>query len=162
MNIKGLVITKHAKERFLERLDLESKPGNPFGFLEKLLIQAKAEIGGNVFKRIEREMKHKDDTEYYRTKCGWRFIVVLLDDGKRKLVTVERTKNYKSKNMWNREEEVIENDSEETDKEGCEKDEESINEQGVSELPTIDQVEGVRGERKCREDSHNRLADQSR
>jgi hypothetical protein len=94
MNTSNLIITDHARARFMERMDTAYPDGvrNPEMLFKKLLEKS---IRDNRFgmAKISRLIKHANsgkDTSYYVTKCGWRFVVTDLEEGKRLLVTVER------------------------------------------------------------------------
>jgi hypothetical protein len=91
MDTQGLVITTHAHEQFVTRYNLVNGhiPRDSTKSLNKLLRQAKRDRI-NAFAAINRLKRHGQEAEYYSTKCGWRFVTVQNEEGKRVLVTVER------------------------------------------------------------------------
>ena len=97
MRLKNLTITAHARTKFLERLPWAYPDGvnDPDAILHKLLMKAEREIGC-LGHRLYRMRIHTDKTEYYVSKCGWRFIVV-NEDEVRTLVTVERINKLQNK-----------------------------------------------------------------
>ena len=89
MNMKGLIITLHARKQFLTRLKVAYPQGvrKPDALLQRLLQQAKpAHI--NLTSFINRKTRNGEDADYYAADM-WRFVVIQNNEGKRILTTCE-------------------------------------------------------------------------
>ena len=97
MNIDGLIITQHARERFMARLKNANPEynGDTDSHLKKLLLMAVPEKKYNLCKRLMREFKYGSNSRYWVTTDGWRFIEV-NNNGQRKIVTIERICGYQN------------------------------------------------------------------
>ena len=86
-----IIITNHAKERFVERFSRMAKsvPKNPEESIRKILRQAVPEEMNPVH-RVIRLINHGSSAEYL-VHGGWRLVLVNTDAGK-VIITVERVK----------------------------------------------------------------------
>lgn len=87
-----IIITDHAKERFVERFSrlAKSVPKNPEESIRKMLKHAMPEEMDPVH-RVVRLINNGSQPVSYYTCHGWRFVIA-----DNVLVTVERMKGYKS------------------------------------------------------------------
>jgi hypothetical protein len=99
MKMKGLVITDHARQRFLERLHWTTQRGveKPDALLWKLLQKATSEKRYSLGHHLYRRKKYTDTTEFYTTECGWRFVVDHANENRPILETVERINKAQNK-----------------------------------------------------------------
>lgn len=90
--MEDIIITDHAKERFVERFSRMAKttPKNPEASIRKLLKYAVPEEM-NPMHRVVRLINNKGSEAEYLVHGGWRFVFVSTDAGK-VLTTIERTK----------------------------------------------------------------------
>lgn len=90
--MEDIIITDHAKERFVERFSRMAKsiPKNPEESIRKLLKHAVPEEMEPMH-RVIRLINNGSQPVSYFTHSGWRFVIA-----DNVLVTVERMKGYKS------------------------------------------------------------------
>lgn len=90
-----IIITNHAKERFVERFSRMAKsvPKNPEESIRKMLKHAVPEEMDPIH-RVVRLINNKAPASYY-TCHGWRFVIVDTDEGQ-VLTTIERMRGYKN------------------------------------------------------------------
>ena len=99
MNINNLTITHHAKDRFMDRLTKSHHDmvKNPERLFLKLLKQSYPINGINPGSLLNRLNRHDNiPVLYFRTKCGWRFVISEDEEGNRTLLTVERMARYQN------------------------------------------------------------------
>ena len=85
--MKDVVITKHARDRFVERSKKmgANPPENPDPIIRKFLLRSVSDISLPAALRVTRTMNNRFKNAVYRSCEGWRFVVV---DGN--LITCER------------------------------------------------------------------------
>lgn len=90
-----IIITTHAKERFVERFSRMAKtvPKNPEESIRKMLKHAVPEEMDPMHKVI-RLINNKGSEASYYTHAGWRFVIVETEEGK-VLTTCERMRGSK-------------------------------------------------------------------
>lgn len=85
--MENVTITKHARDRFVERSKLmgANPPDNPDPLIRKFLLRSVTDISLPAALKVTRMMNNKFKNAIYRSCEGWRFVIV---EGN--LITCER------------------------------------------------------------------------
>lgn len=91
--MEGVIITRHARERFVERSVKMGAhlPPDPEASIRKLLNRSVKDTSLPEHVRVRRLMSNELKDAIYRACEGWRFIIV-----SGRLLTVERVKQHQN------------------------------------------------------------------